>query len=104
MPILNIVDVSEIVTTKDAHLALDKLEVQCRDILFPDSNRGIYKKKMKLNNQYNKINHQANMRLTDRSISDKERALWTAVAKRCDNDRESAMELKQMKFDGVQIY
>ena len=78
MPILNIVDVSEIVTTKDAHLAL--------------------------NNQYNKINHQANMRLTDKSISDKERALWTAVAKRCDNDRESAMELKQMKFDGVQIY
>ena len=64
----------------------------------------VIKKKMKLNNQYNKINHQANMRLTDKSISDKERALWTAVAKRCDNDRESAMELKQMKFDGVQIY
>tara|TARA_R100000664_G_C2697966_1_gene99453 strand:+ start:283 stop:597 length:315 start_codon:yes stop_codon:yes gene_type:complete len=104
MPILNTVDVSEIETPKDANLALDKLEVQTREILFPDSNKGIYKKKVKLNNMYNKISHQANMMLTRKNISDKDKALWTDIVKRCDDDRENAMELKQMKFDGAQIY
>ena len=102
--VLNDIDVSEVETAKDADLALDKLEKQAREIAYPDSNKGLYKKKQTLNNAYDKLNSLANMRRLDTRVSDKEKALWTNVAKRTSKDREKIMAIKEMKFDGIRIY
>ena len=102
--ILDDVDVNEVATPKVAELTLDKLEWQAREVAYPSSNRGLYKKKQALNNNYDKLNNLANMRRLDTRVSDKEKALWTAIAKRCTKDREKVMAIKEMKFEGTRIY